>query len=120
MSALWNVYGACSAGCRAAWEDFEMASEESRMDPVGQLAEEFVARYRRGERPALSEYTEQYPELAERIHQVFPMMVMMEEAGSADELSLDATRDPARATTDPDSKKLEHVGGFQILREVGR
>src|SRR3989442_12811271 len=105
MSALWNVYGACSAGCRAAWEDFEMASEESRVDPIGQLAEEFVARYRRGERPALSEYTEKYPELAERILHVFPMMVMMEEAGSGSEASFDGTRDPSPATTDAVSKK---------------
>jgi serine/threonine protein kinase len=90
------------------------------MDPVGQLAEEFVARYRRGERPALSEYTEKHPELAECIRQVFPMMVMMEEAGSGSELSLDATRDPSAASTEPVAKKLERVGGFHILREVGR
>ena len=36
-------------------------------DPVGMLAEEFVARYRDGERPPLSEYTDKYPEHAERI-----------------------------------------------------
>jgi len=47
----------------------------SRADPVGQLAEEYMARYRRGERPALTEYTEKHPELADRIRDVFPMMV---------------------------------------------
>lgn len=30
-------------------------------DPVDVLAEEFVARYRRGERPVLAEYVEGYP-----------------------------------------------------------
>jgi hypothetical protein len=59
-------------------------------DPVGQLAEEFIARYRRGERPALSEYTEKYPELAERIRNVFPMMVVMEEADTGSTSSHDA------------------------------
>jgi WD40 repeat protein/serine/threonine protein kinase len=96
-----------------------MANDESVVDPVGQLAEEFITRYRRGERPALSEYTEQHPELAERIEQVFPMMVMMEEAGSG-ERSLVATCDSSAASTDSVSQKLERVGGFHIVREVGR
>jgi hypothetical protein len=34
-----------------------MDSSDSDRDPVEELAEEFVARYRGGERPALSEYT---------------------------------------------------------------
>ena len=41
-------------------------------DPLDVLAEEFVARYRRGERPALAEYVDSYPELAEQIHELFP------------------------------------------------
>ena len=40
-------------------------------------------RCRRGERPALAEYTERYPELADRIRDVFPMLVVMEEADAA-------------------------------------
>ena len=35
------------------------------------LAEEFVARYRRGERPALSEYIDAHPELAAEIRELF-------------------------------------------------
>ncbi len=41
-------------------------------DPLDLLAEEFVARYRRGERPALAEYVEGNPELAEQIRGAFP------------------------------------------------
>ena len=44
-----------------------MNDAESRGDIVDQLAEEFLARYRRGERPAVQEYTDQYPEYAAQI-----------------------------------------------------
>ena len=49
---------------------------------VGELAEAFLERYRRGERPALTEYAERYPELAERSATLFPALVVMEEADS--------------------------------------
>ena len=42
---------------------------------VDELAEEFAARFRRGERPALEEYTDLYLELAEEIRELFPAMV---------------------------------------------
>ena len=41
-----------------------MSQEHSLADPLGPLAEEFVDRFRKGERPSLSEYIEKYPELA--------------------------------------------------------
>ncbi len=53
-------------------------------DPLDLLAEEFVARYRRGERPALAEYVEGYPELAEQIQELFPALVMMEQIKPAE------------------------------------
>ena len=40
------------------------------------LAEEFLTRYRRGERPELTEYTERHPALAERIHELFPTLML--------------------------------------------
>ncbi len=93
-----------------------MSRDESIADPIGPLAEEFMARYRRGERPALSEYAERHPDLAERIREVFPMMVMMEEAGSADGA---ASADQPRAA-ETVSPRLEQIGGYRILRQIGR
>lgn len=49
------------------------------------LAEEFVARYRKGERPPLSEYTQRYPELADEIVDLFPAMLMMENLRPGDD-----------------------------------
>lgn len=73
-----------------------MSSDNSAADPVGLLAEEFVRRYRRGERPSLSEYTQRYPEYAVRIGQVFPLMALMEEAGSSVDSCQNQTDEAAR------------------------
>ena len=45
---------------------------------VLELAEEFLGRYRRGQRPSIKEYTDRYPELAAEIREVFPAVAMME------------------------------------------
>ena len=41
------------------------AGHSSDADPLVDLAEEFAERYRRGQRPALTEYTDRYPHLAD-------------------------------------------------------
>jgi serine/threonine protein kinase/WD40 repeat protein/tetratricopeptide (TPR) repeat protein len=78
-------------------------------DAVNALAEEFVARFRRGERPSLSEYTQKHPELAEEIRELFPALVMMEDLGSV------AGR-PAMPQAGPLPQQL---GDFRILRKIG-
>ena len=44
----------------------------SEIDPLDLLAEEYLERLRRGERPALAEYVERHPELADRIRALLP------------------------------------------------
>ena len=53
-------------------------SDENR-NLLDDLAEEFVSRYRRGERPALTEYADRYPELAGEIRDLFPALVLVEQ-----------------------------------------
>lgn len=53
-------------------------SESNKYELIDQLADEFTARYRKGERPALKEYLDRYPELADDIRQLLPAMVEME------------------------------------------
>ena len=55
-------------------------SESEQYDLLDRLADEFAARFRRGERPALKEYTDRYPELADDILELFPAMVKVERA----------------------------------------
>jgi WD40 repeat protein/serine/threonine protein kinase len=89
-----------------------MSSPEQQRNPVERLAEEFVARYRQGERPSATEYAQRYPELAAEIREVFPALLLLEEAG------------PAPAATEPASPPAAaapvRLGDFRILREVGR
>jgi serine/threonine protein kinase/WD40 repeat protein len=93
------------------------SGSESRSGLVMELAEEFLDRYRKGERPALREYIENHPELAGEIREVFPAMAMMENIALADEsLEGDATGDLPVRRLPP----LEQLGDYRIVREVGR
>jgi serine/threonine protein kinase len=94
-----------------------MSTSESRSGLVIELAEEFVERYRSGERPSLKEYVDRYPSLADEIREVFPAMAMMENIALA-EASLDGDsngRGPRSQSPPP-----EQLGDYRILREVGR
>jgi WD40 repeat protein/serine/threonine protein kinase len=93
-----------------------MSSPSSGPDPLNPLAEEFVARYRRGERPGLTEYTDRYPELAEQIRALFPALVLMEQEGS---VASPATGPDLRGATDG-SLVPRQLGEYRVLREVGR
>ena len=55
-----------------------MPSSDSSRHTLERLAEEFVERYRRGERPALSEYADRHPDLAAEIRDLFPALVRIE------------------------------------------
>jgi serine/threonine protein kinase/WD40 repeat protein/Flp pilus assembly protein TadD len=88
------------------------------IDPVGPLADEFIARHRRGEGPSVSEYAERYPEHAARIKQLFPMLLAMEEAGG--DASVSATLAPAPLGGEWAGPRLDRVGGYRLLREIGR
>jgi serine/threonine protein kinase/WD40 repeat protein len=87
-----------------------MSSPLHGRDPVEQLAEEFLDRYRRGERPSLSEYTLRHPELADHVRRLFPALVLMEELGEA--VGKGAERSVPAGLT--------RLGEYRILREVGR
>ncbi len=113
-------------------------SESEQYDLLDQLAEEFAARFRRGERPALEEYTDRYPELAEEIRELFPAMVKVEQAEDLRRVE-EEPGDPRAASrslnrilsevgpggggraykTEPMSHGRE-VGDYRILREIGR
>jgi WD40 repeat protein/serine/threonine protein kinase len=85
-------------------------------DLLNRLAEEFVERYRRGERPTPSEYIRQHPELADEIRELFPALVMMEQAatpgGNGNVTGLRTALDEGRTP--------QILGDYLILRQLGR
>jgi hypothetical protein len=59
-----------------------MSSSPSRSrdrNPVEVLAEEFLDRKRRGERPTLDDYCRRFPALAQEIRDLFPLLLRMED-----------------------------------------
>jgi serine/threonine protein kinase/WD40 repeat protein len=90
-----------------------MSDSSADRDPLDRLAEEFVARYRAGQRPSLSEYAARLPGRADEVRDLFPALVEMEQLKP---VTADHTCDfaPAAAPSDP-----QRVGEFRILRRVG-
>src|SRR5262249_55787517 len=70
--------------------------------------------YRRGERPSLAEYTDQHPELAERIRRLFPALVLMEEFGSA------AATGPFEPGAEGEEAVPAQVGRYRIEGRLGK
>ncbi len=93
-----------------------MTAHTSGRDPVERLAEEFAERFRRGERPSLTEYTDRYPELANDIRELFPALVEMEQLASVDGPCTGSHLLPV-----PGGRPaFEQLGEYRILREIGR
>src|SRR5580700_2865889 len=86
-------------------------------NPVEALAEEFLERKRRGEQPTLREYVERYPELADDIRDLFPALLMMEDLG---ESSGGTTGSLAADNGAALGIRLERLGDYRVLREIGR
>ena len=91
-------------------------SDSEQYNLLDRLAEEFADRFRHGQRPALKEYIDRYPELAEEIRELFPAMVQVEQAeGGRQGQDLDQTGDLRTA-----NPSLSQIGDYRILREIGR
>jgi serine/threonine protein kinase len=80
---------------------------------LGQLADEFTRGTREGKLPDVEEYARNYPELADRIRQLFPTLMLLEgmaASGSSDET--ETMQSPLSADS--------VFGNYRIVREVGR
>ena len=96
-----------------------MSTSESRSAVVLELAEEFLERYRKGERPAIKDYTDRNPELAGEIREVFPAMAMMENIAIRDD-SLAGEETDATCGVEATTALLpEQLGDYRIIREIG-
>jgi len=82
------------------------------------LVESFLSQFRRGERPAIEEYAEKDPELAERIREYFPMLLVLERMRQPTEgVSAGVA---AGAMAEAAGVSGARLGEFRLLREVGR
>ncbi|HNQ22538.1 MAG TPA: serine/threonine-protein kinase [Phycisphaerae bacterium] len=90
-----------------------MVESNPDRDPFELLAAEFTDRCRRGERPSIDDYAQRHPELAEEIRELFPTIAVLEQAKSVS---------PGQTGGGPvrGGVKLERLGDFRIIRELGR
>src|SRR5262249_13941504 len=86
------------------------ADSSERYVLLNRLAEEFAERYRRGEHPALQDYVDRHPDLGDAIRESFPAMAEVEQAKHV-------AREPPFLGP---PRLPERVGGYRILREIGR
>jgi len=85
-------------------------------NPVEQIAEEFAGRVRRGEHPSLTEYIERYPDLADDIRELFPMLAMVEQFKPA---TRDGDPQPAAPGAPVCGDHPQRLGDYRILRYLG-
>ncbi len=80
---------------------------------LGRLAEEFTQRVRKGKFPDIEEYARRFPELAGRIREIFPTLMLLEGMAAT------GGSDAAEAPPSPLSAG-SLFGNYRIEREIGR
>jgi serine/threonine protein kinase len=90
-----------------------MLAPQPDSNPLEALAAEFVDRQRRGEAPSVEEYAVEHPELATEIRDLFPTIAALEKVRAGQE-------QPDESRRTPSPIKLQRLGDFRILREIGR
>ena len=80
-------------------------------DPVEALADEFIARRRKGETPSVDEYAARCPERAEEIRELFPAIAAMERWKPR----------PSTPRRNPGGGPVrDRIGEYRLIREIGR
>ncbi len=87
--------------------------DAARYDLLDRLVEEYAARLRSGEQPALKDYTDRYPDLADELRELFPALVQVEQVKELCHNRGEPER--AWAASPPPSQ----VGDYRIIREIG-
>ena len=89
-------------------------------DPVEPLAEEFLRRRRRGDRPTPGEYAARYPEHAGRILELFPALEVLEGLKPAPEDDADLSDALGGCEVASSGDQPRRLGDYTLLRELGR
>jgi eukaryotic-like serine/threonine-protein kinase len=90
-------------------------TDEGLESLVAQVADDFLDRLDRGERPDVGEYEARYPQLASVLPQVLPALRMMRSLSHSVAGPLEAAFPPPTITAE-----LGELGDFRLLREIGR
>ena len=78
-----------------------------------EIANDFAIRVRRGESPKIEDYAARYPSLADTIRELLPLVLTIERSKL---VHVESAAIPSSAS----HRKLQRLGDFRILRELGR
>src|SRR5437763_15489816 len=92
-----------------------MTDSDTDLSLVDHLAEEFVRRWRAGERPSPDDYAARHPQLADEIREVFAGVLMLERLKPQRQDTDYVPARPADAGTVP-----ETLGEYRVVRAIGR
>jgi serine/threonine protein kinase/tetratricopeptide (TPR) repeat protein len=76
---------------------------------LAELADDFLRRHRAGERPSVDEYASRHPELADRIRELFPAAIVMEQPPFGATIDLGLPTERVGAT----------IGRYKLLEQIG-
>ena len=91
-----------------------MADQPPAHEVLETIVDQFTQALRAGEHPAIVDYQQRYPELADEIEDLLSSIAMIEQLKSSGD-----TRTNQRQLLDTVSR-LTHIGNYKILSEIGR
>ena len=94
-----------------------MSQIDDERDPLDQLAEEFLERHRRGERPDIAEFVARDPKRAEQLRELLSALLLVEGVRPRSDATVNNIARPGPAGVEPGLKQL---GDYRIVGEVGR
>ena len=92
-----------------------MLQPDQQQELLDEVVEDFTARLRSGQHPAIQEYANQYPSLAEDIEELLTSVAMIEELKKQGNSVSDSLKSEMKQIL-----KLERIGDYRIVRELGR
>src|SRR3954470_25066633 len=99
----------------------DQATTESDRNPLDIVAEDFAARWRRGERPSVMEFVRLHPQWAAELRELLPSLALMEKLKRRNTGGGAATPPASGSGADAAAPLvLDRLGDFRIVREIGR
>ena len=92
-----------------------MLSPDQHQELLDNVVEEFTDRLRQGQRPSIGEFKKRFPSAAEEIEELLTSVAMIEELKNQATTANDSLKNEMKQIT-----KLERIGDYRIIRELGR
>ena len=94
-----------------------MRETDDERDPLDRLAEEFLERYRCGERPSPADWAARAPARAGQLRELLSALILVEGLRPRGDETVIPSAHPCRSGVE---QEIERLGDYRIIRELGR